>query len=181
MAVIFLIAVYALIKANRRSIKVVHAHWHHMFETRPFTPEEFYEALKAEINKKGIEKLSLYKTSYSEGGFLMSANRIYLRAQYRGNMMDICSAPFAKEAFFVSWWLGEAGLSFRDFLISIPVIGKLFTRREKTFYEHDTEIMFKETIARCVKDTIEQLTETKGQRRSDMLDWKGTDIQFKNR
>jgi hypothetical protein len=170
--------VYALVKVSSRNIKVVHSHWHSMLETRPFTPEEFYEALQKQIAEKEVEKLSISRISHSEAGFVISANRTYLRVKFREYMMDICAAPFAKEEFFVSWWLGDAGFTFRDFLISIPVIGRLFSRREKTFYELDTEIMFKETVARSVKDTIEQLTETKGMRLPDLSDWRGTALQF---
>lgn len=169
--------VYGLIKASGRSIKVVHSHWHHRFETRPFEPVEFYDTLKKQIAENGIEGLSFSSITHSERG-LLSANRIYLRVTFRGYMMDICAAPFAKEGFFVSWWLGDAGFTFRDYLSSIPVIGRLFTRREKTFYELDTEIMFKETVAGCVKASIEGLTEAKGVRLSDITDWNGTAIKF---
>lgn len=169
--------VYALIKVNSRSIKVVHSHWHSMLNTRPFTPEEFYEALQKEIDEQGIEGLTFSSITHSEKG-LLSANRAYLRVKFREYMMDICAAPFAKEEFFVSWWLGDAGFTLRDILISIPFIGRLFSRREKTFYELDTEIMFKETVARSVKDTIEQLTEIKGMRVPDLSDWRGTAIKF---
>jgi hypothetical protein len=173
----FVFLIYALIKASSRSIKVVHSHWHHMFDTRPFTPLEFYESFKKKIDEKEIENISFASVTHSERGML-SAKRIYLRVTYREYMMDICAAPFAKQDFFVSWWLGDAGFTFRDLLISIPVIGKLVSRREKTFYELDTEIMFKETVAKCVKETIEGLTETKGTRLTDMSDWKGTAMQF---
>ncbi len=172
--VIGLIA-YIVIKATNRSIRVVHAHWHHMFDTRPFAPKEFYEYLKNDIQEKGIEGISFRGIVHSERG-LLSANRAYLRILYREYMIDVCAAPFAKEAFFVSWWLGDAGITFRDFLICIPAIGRLFSRREKTFYEQDTEIMFKEIIAGCVRDAIEKLTEEKGKRLT-MADWRGSDIK----
>jgi hypothetical protein len=169
---------YGAIKASKRSIRVVHSHWHHMFDSRPFLSKEFYEYLKNQISEKGIEGISFKGVTHSERGIL-SAQRVYLRINYREYMIDICAAPFAKDAFFVSWWLGDAGITFRDFLISIPVIGRLFNRREKTFYEQDTEIMFKEIVSGCVKDTIEKLTEEKGQR-INIADWKGSDIKFNN-
>lgn len=162
---------YGVMKASARSIKVVHGHWHHMFETIPFTSSEFYTALEKEINEKGIEGITFLTVTHSEGG-LLSANRQYLRVRFREYMMDICAAPFAKEAFFVSWWLGEAGFQLREVLISLPVIGKLFTKREKTFYEQDTEIMFKEITARCIKKTIEGLVEVKGVRQLETIDWR---------
>lgn len=170
---------YTLIKVNSRSIKVVDSHWHYMFETIPFTPLEFYESVEKMVSAKEIEGLTYTNIKHSERG-LLSANRVYLRIKFREYMMDICAAPFAKESFFVSWWLGDAGVTLRDYLMAIPVIGRLFSRREKTFYEKDTEIMFKETVARCVKDTIEELTKEKGLRQFDLSGWKGSDIQFKS-
>lgn len=177
---LLVLVVYALVQATSRSIKVVHAHWHHLFESKPFEPTEFYNQLRNEINARGIAGASFSSITHSEGG-IVSANRLYLRVKFREYMIDICAAPFAKEAFFVSWWLGDAGFTFRDVLISIPVIGKLFSRREKTFYEQDTEIMFKETIAHCVKQAIEQLAETRGVRQLNITDWKGSAIAFKNK
>lgn len=173
----FILLIYGFIKVSTRSIKVVHSHWHHLFEDRPFEPGEFYDHLKQAIGEKGMEGVQFSDITHSEGG-LVSAKRLYLRVQFRQYMMDICAAPFAKEGFFVSWWLGDAGFTLRDILISIPVIGRLFSRREKTFYELDTEIMFKETVAGCVKGTIEGLTTTKGVRLPAIADWKGSELQF---
>lgn len=177
--IIIVFAVIALIQASSRSIKDVHSHWHHMFETIPFSPGEFYEMLERDISEKGIAGISFSKIKHSEGG-IISANRIYLRVKYKEYMMDICAAPFAKQEFFVSWWLGGDGFTLRDFLMNIPIIGGLFKRREKTFYEQDTEIMFKETVALCVKNTITSLVEVKGSRQIDIYDWKGSNLQFKN-
>lgn len=178
--ILFALVLYAVFNANSRAIKVVHSHWHHMFETVPFTPMEFYQSLQKEIEQKGIPGLSFTSIKHSEGGIL-SANREYLRVRFRDYMMDICAAPFAKESFFVSWWLGDVGVTFRDILTGIPMIGRLFNRREKTFYEQDTEIMFKETVARSVKNTIESLSESKGVRQPDLTDWRGSAIEFKTK
>lgn len=169
--------VYGLIKATRRSIKVVHSHWHHLFDNRPFEPGEFYDSLKQALMEQGMEDVLFSTVTHAQGG-LVSTRRDYLRVQFRQYMVDISAAPFAKEAFFVSWWLGDAGFTLRDYLSSIPVIGRLFSRREKTFYELDTEIMFKETVAGCVRNTIEGLTQTKGVRMPDIRDWNGTAITF---
>lgn len=177
--ILFCFFIYAMVQASSKSIKVVHSHWHHMFETVPFKPTEFYDSLKKGIDEKGMEGISFSNITHHEKGIL-SAKRLYMRVKFREHIMDICAAPFAKEAFFVSWWLGGAGVTFRDVLITLPIIGKLFNRREMTFYEQDTEIMFKETIAGCVKQTIEDLTAVKGVRMS-IQDWKGSDIQFKNK
>jgi hypothetical protein len=174
-----LILIYMVIRIIRNmNIKNVHSHWHHMFDTRPITPLEFYQSLKKAINDKGIDKVYFESITHTEYG-LFSANREYLRVTYREYKVDICAAPFGKEAFFVSWWLGDAGTPIRDILVTIPWIGKLFLPREKTFFEQDTEIMFKEITATCVKETIEQMTSEKGTRITDNIDWKPYDRPFK--
>ncbi|MBL7722921.1 MAG: hypothetical protein JNK27_02180 [Chitinophagaceae bacterium] len=171
---LILIGVLALIiiaaLRQKSPIKKVLSHWHHRFTSTPFSPQEFYDKVEANLKAKELDKLSVYRLTYSEGGFL-SPQRIYLRIQYKELIYDVCAAPYAKE-FFVSWWLGEADNPTYNFLIAIPFIGKLFEKRAKTFFEMDTEVMFKEAVTLCVKETINQLTETKGARKLTEDDWK---------
>ena len=176
----FAFIVYAVFAVLTRNIKNVHSHWHHMFESKPFAPLEFYETLKKRLDEKGIEGISYYSVTHSERG-LLSAKRVYLRIKFREYIIDVCAAPFAKEAFFVSWWLGDAGNIVRDLLMRIPTIGKLFEPGDKTFFEQDTEIMFKEMASMCIKDAIEQLTQEKGTRLTDSIDWKINDRPLKYR
>jgi hypothetical protein len=178
--IIIVFAVYGLVKASQRSLKVVHGHWHHMFETVPFAPTDFYTTLETGIKEKEIPGISFSQITHSEHWWFLSADRLYLRIKFREYKIDICAAPFAKESFFVSWWLGESGFRLWDYLVSIPVIGRLFTRRQKTLFELDTEIMFKELISRCVKETIEGLVETKGLRQLNAIDWreKGPELKY---
>ncbi len=175
--ILFVVAcgIYVLIRFPLRSIKEVDSHWHQMFDTRPFSPSEFYQTLEKRIVEKGIEGLAFSTITHSEGG-LLSGNRQYLRVTFKEYMMDICAAPFAKEAFFVSWWLGCTGDKLRKLLATIPGIGRFFNRREKTFYEQDTETMFKEIIADCVKESIEQLINEKGQRQIAIRDWRESKV-----
>lgn len=164
--ILFLIAVLR----QKSPIKKVLSHWHHRFDTIPFSPQEFYDGLSSNLRSKEMDKLSFSRLTYSEGGFL-SPQRIYLRIQYKELIYDVCAAPFAKE-FFVSWWLGEVDNPTYNLLTAIPFIGKLFEKRAKTFYEMDTEVMFKEAVSLCVKETINQLSETKGSRKLTEADWK---------
>lgn len=163
------IGIYSLIK-GAAMLSTVLSHWHHRFDVIPFSPKEFYEGVENAMKEKEMNKVAMCRFSYAQGG-LLSPNREYLRIQYKTYVYDLCAAPFAK-GFFVSWWLGETGNAIRDFFINLPVVGKLFTRRKKTFFELDTEIMFKEMVTACVKETIEQLTKTKGIRNLNEADWK---------
>lgn len=177
-AALFFLVLYGLYKASLKQIRNVHSHWHQMFDFLPFSPQDFYTTLEEAIKQKEIPEASFSSVTHSEGGVL-SANRKYLRVSYKRYLMDICAAPYAKDHFFISWWLGDSGFTFRDFLISIPFVGRLFTRREKTFYEMDTEIMFKELVVRCVKDTAEEMAKTSGTRELNLENWKGTDLMIK--
>jgi hypothetical protein len=170
---LFLLCISLLIIAAFRyhldKIKVLHAHWHHMFETIQFSSQEFYDHVTERVREKGIPEVEISHVTHHEHG-MFSAKRLYLRVKFKEYIVDICAAPFGKESFFVSWWQGEAVSTIRDLLREIPYIGFLFSKREKTFYEQDTEIMFKETVILCVKDAIENLTDVKGERLF-AIDW----------
>lgn len=171
---IFASCVYSLIK-GAGMLKVVLSHGHHPFDTVPFSPQELYIYVETMMQAKGIT-LSTSRVTYLQGGIL-SPRREYLRIQYKEFIYDICAAPFGKR-YFVSWWLGESGNAFRDFFINLPVIGKLFTRRKKTFFELDTEIIFKQTVTDCLKEAISELTEGKGLRKLAAADWNEYNRQY---
>ncbi len=160
---------YVFIKGAFRK-KTILSHWHHRFETPPFSSQEFYQGVKELLVTKEMRHVASSSITYSEGGIL-SPNREYLRIQYEDFAFDLCAAPFGT-GYFVSWWLGKMGDPIRDFFINIPVIGKLFIKRDDTFFELDTVIMFKETVSDCVKETIEQLTQAKGLRKLADSEWK---------
>lgn len=168
--IIFLVfCVYSLVKGSAM-LKTVLSHWHHRFESVPFSSQEFYQSVESILKTKEMSRLSISRVGYAQGGFL-SPNREYLRVGYKEYIYDICAAPFAT-GYFVSWWLGETGNPIRDFFINLPMVGKFFNRRKKTFFELDTEIMFKETVSSCVREAIEKLTENKGLRKLADAEWK---------
>lgn len=164
-----LLIVYAILR-SQTVIQNILSHWHHHFDTAPFSSQEFYQGLATSISTKCMTHVTVSMTNYSQGG-LLSPRRDYLQIRYKDYVFNICAAPFAKE-YFVSWWLCELKDVSGDFFRRIPIIGLLFTKRRKTFFEIDTEIMFKETISSCIKETIEQLTEAKGLRKIADTEWK---------
>lgn len=170
--IVLLILVFLAILTKKKAITEILSHWHHRFETIQFSPEEFYTLLEKIMEQKEIRKLTIVPINYSQGGWL-SPKRKYLRVQYGQLVFDICAAPFAKE-FFISWWFGELSTPWEDFIKAFPIVGKYLKvkKREKTFYELDTDTMFKESVSICVKDTIEQLTQIKGMRKLSEADWK---------
>ncbi|MES1225385.1 MAG: hypothetical protein ABUT20_58430 [Bacteroidota bacterium] len=168
LAIIIFIS-FRYFKNTAAVIQEILGHSHHRFIEPPFSAQEFYSLLEKTIVASTIPTASVTRITYSEGGIL-APNREYLRVKYKEFVFDICAAPFAK-GYFVSWWLGETGNSFRDFLRRIPLIGRLFRKRRKTFFELDTEIMFKETIGACIQEAIDAFTEKKGLRKLTVADW----------
>jgi hypothetical protein len=78
-------------------------HWSQLLEGLRASPQDFYAAVDAAIQRREIPDCRLSRTDWREGG-LISAKREYLRAERGDYLIDICGAPFGN-AFFVSSWL----------------------------------------------------------------------------
>jgi len=165
--------IYLVYKISVQASTKVLSNWHQLFHRVQFSSQEFYEVLEQVIKEKELQRLRISRTAYSEGGIL-SPRREYVRVQYKNYFFDICAAPFAKD-FFVSWWLSEEGSPITDALKGIPIIRAFVSKREKTFYELDSENIFKELVRGCVSAAIEQMTETKGYRNVHDMGMKSLD------
>lgn len=155
--------------------KEILSHWHRYFDEVPFTPQSFYKAVEETIKAKALPNVICSRIVYPEGG-IFSANREYLRVQCKAYIFDICAAPFAK-GFFVSWWMGELPDTRTNFLSHLPVIGRVFTKRKKTFFELDNENLFKDSVSTVVRMTFETMTENKGLRKLSEAEWQQQGIQ----
>ena len=78
-------------------------HWAQLMEGMSESPQHFYEAVTAAVERREIPECSLRHVWWREGG-VFSAKRKYLRAKRAGHHIDICGAPFGN-AFFASSWL----------------------------------------------------------------------------
>ena len=165
---LLLLIVLKVIATSSKAMKVVNGHGHRLFDGQLSSPLEVYEALKVEIDKKAITGLAYSSINHREGGVL-SANRVYMRIAYRDNTFDICAAPFGNENFFVSWWLGDTSFGLLDALSN--VFRRNFQKRDKTLYEQDTEIVFKEMVLESVAEVMGKLMETKGMRKLEEPLW----------
>jgi hypothetical protein len=97
----------------------------------------------------------------SEGG-TFSHNREYLKITRGQYDFIVCAAPFGK-GYFVSWWLKQRP-GIEVLLKLLPLIGGWLYRCElrQTYYQIDTEIMFKESIKGLVDTAVNQLGQDKG-------------------
>lgn len=87
----------------RGGIDTVVGHWSKLIEGMQASPQDFYAAVEAAINRREIPDCDLKRVRWPEGG-QFSAKREYLRASRAGYLIDICGAPFG-DAFFGSSWL----------------------------------------------------------------------------
>lgn len=146
------------------SLAVIHSKWHHHFSNLQFSTQEFYSILESKMNAEEIKNTKTQRVTYSEGGFF-SSKREYLRISRNEFIFDICAAPFGK-GFFISWWHGESAGYLKDFLAKIPVIGQYLVHLAsiKSYYQQDTEQMFKEVVKTCVQSSIEEISTSRGVR-----------------
>lgn len=136
------------------------SHWHQRFEDTQLSAMEFYDELLKEIEKRELPGVSLFRVTYAETGML-SARREYFRIQRNEYYFDICAAPFGKN-FFISYWLSELSGCIIAIISRIPFIGRPWARwlLKKTFYQQDTEIMFKESVQAIVRDVINSVSDS---------------------
>ncbi|RXK58575.1 hypothetical protein ESA94_18255 [Lacibacter luteus] len=160
--ILILFAVISVIKGSLQKINNVQTNWHKYLDHQPFSPQDFYSELSQEINAKDIPQLSLTRIEYPEGG-IFSQNREYLRVSCRQYIFDVCAAPFST-GFFISYWMGELSDPMKDIFKNMPLIGRFFRKRQKTFFELDNEMLFKELISTSVKKVFDEMIEIKGKR-----------------
>ncbi len=143
------------------------SHWSHFFDAVPFSTKDFYLEVQKAVEKRNIPDVKMSEVSLSTGG-MFSSKRLYLKVTRKEFVFHVCAAPFGT-GFFVSWWLGEEDNSpIRALLQKIPFIGGWFSgQRNKTFFQIDTEGMFKGCIQSAVKEAIEVLTSKHGMRMLD--------------
>lgn len=148
-------------------VSVVLSSWYQYFTDAKVSPKEFYESVENIIQQRKLPDVTTSRISYAEGG-LFSARREYLRVSYRLYVFDICAAPYGKDGFFISWWLGETTGLLVQLLSRVPVIGSFLAKnsKSKTYYQTDTENMFKESVRSSVMEAIDSISKVKGLRNS---------------
>jgi len=160
-AIITLVVIIVLYIISRfpRSIKNQKP-WQQGFENLRFSSEAFYQSCERAIRKREIPGISFSRVRYSEGG-LTSAKREYLHIVRGDYVYDICAAPFGT-GFFVSSWYFEKMLFMEKILFKIPIIKQLL--ESKTYFQADTDAMFKSFVHTGMLEAIDEMTTSKGVR-----------------
>ena len=150
--IIAAIIIVLYLVSRPRQLKQVDTGERIFFDHIPFSTDEFYTSVEEAIESRKVPNVKVRRILLDEGTF-SSAKRQYLRIERRGQTFDVCAAPFAS-GFFVSWRLG--------------VFGK--PKENKTYYQIDTDGMYKSCIKACINEAIDTMgTEAKGIRNQSPL------------
>jgi hypothetical protein len=138
------------------------SHWLHDFPNLKISALEFYVEVENALSARLIPQAKSSRINLNQTGIL-SSKREYLRVVSGDQTFDICAAPYGT-GFFISWWYGEREGFLRSLLYRIPIIGPFFMRASelKTYYQLDTEAMFREAVRSCVNEAILRITSARG-------------------
>jgi hypothetical protein len=92
---------------------------------------------------------------------MMSSNREYLHIVRGEDIFDICAAPFGT-GFFVSSWYVEKPDFIKKVLRTIPIFASWVAT--KTYFQLDTDAMFKSFVHSGMLEAIDTMTTSKGAR-----------------
>ena len=142
--------------------------WNNTVPDFQFSTEDFYKLLEAKIKERELPEVKTRTRNISQGG-MFSKNRLYFEASRKDYIFHVCAAPYGKDYFF-SWYL-RVKLSFlQEWFSRIPYIGSFLVGQlqMKTYYQLDTEAMFKQSIHQVITSTIDEVLEPKGKRLSEL-------------
>ena len=133
--------------------------WQHFFDNFQFSTQDFYSQVVEAIKKRQIPNLEIDRESFFET-HIASARREYLRIRRGENVYYICSAPFGTGSFVSNW----ACVRREHFWEYIPLVSWLLakSRNSKTFYQQDTQAMYRAVVHTAVMEVLDGLTEAKG-------------------
>ncbi|OQP49835.1 hypothetical protein [Niastella populi] len=158
--IIFII--YLVGKMRRNALET--EHWLQPFNLLHLSSNDFYGFLENYIRDMKLPDVKVRRVTHPEGGML-SSNREYLRVSRKEHVFDICAAPFG-HAFFISYWQVDTSTVIRKLVRAIPKIGPLLELAifGKTYYQMDSEAMFKEFVDAILKEVVELVSKEHGTR-----------------
>lgn len=136
--------------------------WQHFFADYQLPAEDFYRQVREKLEALQLPGVKFAQEQFFEK-HLLSARRNYLTITRNEFVFFIGSAHFGTGS-FVSWWFTE---EVEGPLNRIPVISKWFLGRDrdrKTFYQMDSEAMFRDAVHSVFIDTLEDMTGGRVQR-----------------
>lgn len=157
-----LLLILILIIVFTKTPVLIKSKWQHFFFEYQFSSEEFYQKVEEKLKELNLPKTRFDTETFFER-HLLSAKRNYLTVTRNEFVFFISSAHFGSGS-FVSWWFTEER---EGILNKLPFISKWLlgrNRKRKTFYQMDSEAMFKTAIHGVVLEVVEEMTKFKVQR-----------------
>ncbi|QEC77388.1 hypothetical protein [Mucilaginibacter ginsenosidivorax] len=144
---------------------VTHSHSYQHFEDLQLSAKDFYAALEARIASYQFPDVECRVVERHEDSIL-SSKRQYLQIEHHYLSYLVCAAPFGR-SFFISWYLEQSEDGFTLALRKIPIL-RWLVPSEKTYYQIDSELMFKNSIENIVKAAVHKLMVEHGYRQPDI-------------
>ncbi|MEI6316377.1 MAG: hypothetical protein WCO65_01460 [bacterium] len=154
---VLIIIVVIIIRNKNRFIS--QTPWQHFFDGAQFSTQEFYKNVEEGIKKRNIPGISFDRESFSET-HILSTRREYLRITRGEYVFFVSMTPFGSGS-FASYWMCVKP---EGILNTIPFANKLIgkDRSDKTFYQMDSEQMYKSVIHTAVLDELDSITKAQG-------------------
>ncbi len=148
----------------RRKFGNIHSRWHVSFDFK-ISIKDFYSEVEQAIKALGIPDIHIHQVQYAATSHVYYSVRVYLQVRKEDQMFLVCAAPFGKGS-FVSWWMGKPVNFLEDLVTRIPKVGPAIAEYmyRKSFYEMDTDSMFKDSIRKCVNEVVDKMTNEHGTR-----------------
>lgn len=139
------------------------SHWSHPFDRLRFSSQTFYDTVTKSIQIRNVPDVNFSMVAHVEKiqTIVFDPRREYLSVRRNEYEFKICAAPFGT-GFFVSWWFLQRERGYMTFIKKIPVIRWLVST--KTFYQLDTEEMYRSFVHLSVLEAIDEMTTAKGKR-----------------
>lgn len=144
--------------------------WSHYHEGLSLSGLEFFTDLKAALKEREFPSIHLSEVSFRERTVL-SAQRKYLRIEFREFVFDLYCAPYAKGTYF-SWWLGKDYGLLASIISRIPFIGTFLVNAiyPMTYHHLDSAQMFRMGVHTTLMRLIDDITTEKGVRQVSTAD-----------
>lgn len=146
----------------RKHFGNVNGHWSCKFDFQ-FPVKGFYETVAVNIKDQVIGDIHIDYVEHSGSTSIFSDQRLYMQIRRGDQMILLCAAPFGKGS-FISWRAGEPLSFIKEFIPRIPRIGPAMAAYiyKKTYFQMDTDDMFKTTIKDCINEAIKSVSNDQG-------------------
>ena len=139
----------------------IRSNWKHYYEGTHFSTSAFYKAVEDTLAERQVDGLKFDQQSFLES-HVFSGRRVYLCIYANEMIVYVSAFPFGT-GMFVSCWTCIKDESYLD---KIPGVSKMLgrDRKNKSFYQMDSEAMYELAIHNAVVSLAEELTKEQGHR-----------------